>query len=1289
MVFLISNFCIGQINFTNSQSAALVVGQANFTSNVASCTQSGLYAPSYTAISSKGVLAVSEQTGGRVKLWNPTPTANGVNATVVVGKTSFTDCTNAGANQASISNSNGVAFSPDGNKLIVTDFSNNRVLIWNTIPTVNGQNADVVLGQPNFTSGFGGVSATAMNGPTGAYVSSDGRLLIADRGNHRILIWNSIPTTNNKPADVVVGQTIFTSPGGGSSATTMVNPWGVCVSPDGKLLVADSANNRVLVWNTIPTVNGAAANVVIGQAIMGTNGAGTTSSNLNAPIGVTVSPSGKVAIGEFGNSRVLVYNSIPTTNGVAADVVLGQPNFTSSTALYPSGSPTNNNMFSVYNASFDLYGRLYVAGREMNRVLVFGAAPAVQANLGIGITSNISTACLGTSNTVTITITNATATAASGVIATASLPAGFTYSSHAASAGTYNPSSGYWNVGTVPASGSRTLTINGIATVSGSLSAYASIIQSNQLDPVLSNNGASVSYSILSEIPVPAGSTTQTFCNAATVSSLVASGSTIKWYATPVLGTPLAAGVSLVNGVTYYASQTISSCEGITRLPVTVNIQSLLNYYQDSDSDGFGNPLVSTTSCVPVLGYVSNNLDCNDSQLQYADFDGDGFGSTTSVACGVTNNLDSNDTLLTYVDADGDGFGSTVLAANGVTNTLDCNDNQLQYTDLDADGFGTLPLVACGVTNNLDSNDTLLTYVDADGDGFGSMVLAPSGVTNAIDCNDNQLQYTDLDADGFGTLPLVACGVTNNLDSNDNLLTYVDADGDGFGSTVLAPSGVTNALDSNDNLLTYVDADADGFGSTTLAPNGVTNSIDCDDNEVRYLDADNDGFGSVAMIKVACGGSLFSTDCNDANAAINPNAVDVCHDGIDNDCNGVIDNVGLPGGCTPIVGSLPAGTCGTTLAGWYSTVTANWTNFAQGYRFRITKVDLNTNAPLAAPIIIDRPTNNISLANVPGTTYNSRYMFEIAVRFNNVWQPFFGAPCFLNTPNPVSTIGAQCGTTLTTMNQFISATAVSNVTAYRFRVTRVVGGVPTGASQETTQPSNKFNMAQLSGILFASTYSVEVSLRNTDGTFLPYNAPCDIKTPAHPTTQIRTVQCNNYQVVSSNELIIADGVAGATQYRFRVYDGAGYDTFFDNTVNRFTLNNFPGLVPNGEVYSVQVAVKLPSEPDFGPFSKTCSFRTPMQARFISEDVQLEIANTFEAFAYPNPFAANFKLDIKTNSEASIQVRVYDMLGKLVEDRIINASDVQEFELGQQCPSGVYNVVVAQEASVRTLRVVKR
>ena len=76
-------------------------------------------------------------------------------------------------------------------------------------------------------------------------------------------------------------------------------------------------------------------------------------------------------------------------------------------------------------------------------------------------------------------------------------------------------------------------------------------------------------------------------------------------------------------------------------------------------------------------------------------------------------------------------------------------------------------------------------------------------------------------------------------------------------------------------------------------------------------------------------------------------------------------------------------------------------------------------------------------------------------------------------------------------------------------------------------------------------------------------------------------------------------------------------------------------------------------------------------------------------AYPNPFAENFKLAVKTNSEANIQIRVYDMIGKLLEDKMINVSDIQNFELGNQYPSGVYNVIVTQELNSKTIRVVKR
>ena len=349
-----------------------------------------------------------------------------------------------------------------------------------------------------------------------------------------------------------------------------------------------------------------------------------------------------------------------------------------------------------------------------------------------------------------------------------------------------------------------------------------------------------------------------------------------------------------------------------------------------------------------------------------------------------------------------------------------------------------------------------------------------------------------------------------------------------------------------------------------------------------------------------------------------------------------------------------------------------------------------TNAPLSAAVILDKPVNNISLSNVPGVSYNSRYQFEIAVKYNNVWQPFFGTPCYVNTPNPVSTIGSQCGTTLTTLNQWITTTAVPVVTAYRFRVTQLNSSLlPVGVAQVTTQGANKFNMTQLSGILYATSYRVEVALRNTDGSYLDYNVACTITTPAYPTTQVRLTQCDNYAVTSNSELINADVVSGATAYRFRLFNSAlGYDFSIDKTSNKFALNNFPGLVA-GETYSVQVAVKMPNEASFGPFSKTCTLVTPGVSRVTPAEVVLVVTNEFGALAYPNPFAENFKLDVKTNSEENLSVKVYDMIGKLVESRTIVSSEIETLEVGTNYPSGVYNVIVSQGSNTKTLRVIKR
>ena len=85
----------------------------------------------------------------------------------------------------------------------------------------------------------------------------------------------------------------------------------------------------------------------------------------------------------------------------------------------------------------------------------------------------------------------------------------------------------------------------------------------------------------------------------------------------------------------------------------------------------------------------------------------------------------------------------------------------------------------------------------------------------------------------------------------------------------------------------------------------------------------------------------------------------------------------------------------------------------------------------------------------------------------------------------------------------------------------------------------------------------------------------------------------------------------------------------------------------------------------------------------------ESTASFKATAYPNPFAAAFKLELTGASQDEVSVKVYDMLGKLVAREAFAAAEITSRQMGANLPSGVYNVVVSQGESLRTLRVIKR
>jgi uncharacterized protein (TIGR03437 family) len=290
----------------NSQ-ASVVLGQPDFTTTTATLTQSGMNLP--LAVASDGThVAVADTDNNRVLIWNSIPTQNGQPADVVLGQKDFTTTGPVVVTASTFRAPQGVWF--QGGKFFVADTQNNRVLIWNTIPKQNNQAADVVLGAPNFTTipqidqTKSSLQSAANILLTPISVTSDGtHVVVADLGFSRVLIWNTIPTQNNQPADVVLGQVDMVtsipndsfngSPATSSTDTTNKETPALCNLSNGtdaannpvypqrcaatmdfprfaltdgtRLYVADSGNDRVLIWNTFPTQNGQPADVVIGE----------------------------------------------------------------------------------------------------------------------------------------------------------------------------------------------------------------------------------------------------------------------------------------------------------------------------------------------------------------------------------------------------------------------------------------------------------------------------------------------------------------------------------------------------------------------------------------------------------------------------------------------------------------------------------------------------------------------------------------------------------------------------------------------------------------------------------------------------------------------------------------------------------------------------------------------------------------------------------------------------------------------------------------------------------------
>ncbi|MEC9362220.1 MAG: NHL repeat-containing protein [Pseudomonadota bacterium] len=356
--------------------AFAVVGQSDFlgaSPNRGGGAGAGTLAQPLGNVATDGTrLFVADTANNRVLGYSAIPSTDGVAADIVLGQADFTS--NVGATGRSRMALPASVFIGEG-RLVVADSGNNRVLIWNSVPTQTGAVPDIVVGQSAFDSSGSGTSQTRLAFPTSAVIAN-GRLLVADQNNNRVLVWNSLPTTNGAAADIVLGQPDFVTRVADDEAEEMNRP--ASVWSDGfRLLVADSGNHRILAWSLFPQEIGAEADYVIGQSDFSRSSPGTSASTLRTPFGISADGT-RIYVADSGNNRVLQFDSFPIANGVQASRVFGQnqDSFSAATANdedqdgVVDDTPSAGTV-SGASGAFIYNGVLYVSDRNNNRVLLF------------------------------------------------------------------------------------------------------------------------------------------------------------------------------------------------------------------------------------------------------------------------------------------------------------------------------------------------------------------------------------------------------------------------------------------------------------------------------------------------------------------------------------------------------------------------------------------------------------------------------------------------------------------------------------------------------------------------------------------------------------------------------------------------------------------------------------------------------------------------------------------------------------------------------------------------------
>ncbi len=342
----------------------------------------------------------------------------------------------------------------------------------------------------------------------------------------------------------------------------------------------------------------------------------------------------------------------------------------------------------------------------------------------------------------------------------------------------------------------------------------------------------------------------------------------------------------------------------------------------DKDGDGWCDSAMIVVGQPPVCS--GGTKDCNDANAAVNPGAQEICGNGIDDNCdGLTDiGLNAVGCTLYFDDADGDGYGAgsgaCLCAPEGLVTAIlsgDCDDTNSSIKPGAAEICGNGKDDNCnGLTDEAGGVGCTLWYADADSDGYGAgagacLCAADSGhpVANNTDCNDAAAAISPAATETCNGVDDNCNGQTDEAGATGCSIFHADADGDGFGDPAksaclcAANTGypVANSGDCNDSVAAINPAATEICNGVDDNCDGATDEVNATGCQTYYADADNDTWGNTALSLCLCSPvTVFTSkkpgDCNDLNAAMYPGNPEVC-DGVDNNCDGVIDEAGATG----------------------------------------------------------------------------------------------------------------------------------------------------------------------------------------------------------------------------------------------------------------------------------------------------------------------------------------------------------------------------------------------------------